>query len=138
MDYNCISTTVYTPLEYGCCGYTSAEAVEKFGRANIDIYHNRFRPIEMIFNLKKDYNEESYVRVIVNKRENNRVIGFHLLSPNAGEVTQGFAILIKMGVTYEKFANSVFLFPTIAGEILRLESTVDSNPAAERKASFML
>jgi pyruvate/2-oxoglutarate dehydrogenase complex dihydrolipoamide dehydrogenase (E3) component len=37
--------------------------------------------------------------VIVNKQDNNRVVGFHILSPNAGEVTQGLGIAMKCGMT---------------------------------------
>jgi thioredoxin reductase (NADPH) len=35
----------------------------------------------------------------VNSADNNRVIGFHYLGPNAGEVTQGFALGIRKGAT---------------------------------------
>lgn len=39
MDYVNVPTTVFTPLEYGCCGYAEDEAKEKFGADNISTYH---------------------------------------------------------------------------------------------------
>jgi len=42
MDYVNVPTTVFTPLEYGCCGYSEDEAKEKFGKANISTYHTSF------------------------------------------------------------------------------------------------
>lgn len=40
-----------------------------------------------------------YAKLVVNKADNNKVVGFHYVGPNAGEVTQGFAVAIKKGVT---------------------------------------
>jgi len=39
--------------------------------------------------------------MIVNKADNNRVVGLHYLGPNAGEIIQGYAVAIKMGATKE-------------------------------------
>jgi pyruvate/2-oxoglutarate dehydrogenase complex dihydrolipoamide dehydrogenase (E3) component len=39
------------------------------------------------------------VKLLVNKADNERVVGFHILAPNAGEVTQGLGIAIKCGAT---------------------------------------
>jgi thioredoxin reductase (NADPH) len=60
-------------------------------------------------------NEDTgYVKVIVNTADNNRVIGFHILSPNAGEITQGVAVAIKCGVTKEQLDDTVGIHPTVA------------------------
>jgi len=42
MDYAGVPTTVFTPLEYGCCGYTEEECVAKYGAENISTYHVQF------------------------------------------------------------------------------------------------
>lgn len=41
----------------------------------------------------------AYAKVVVNKAQNNRVIGFHYVGPHAGEVTQGFGVALKKGIT---------------------------------------
>jgi len=46
MDYDNVATTVFTPLEYGCCGLTEQEAQERFGADNISTYHTEFKPLE--------------------------------------------------------------------------------------------
>ncbi|UYV83730.1 TXNRD1, partial [Cordylochernes scorpioides] len=46
MDYQNVPTTVFTPLEYGCCGLTEDVAVEKYGADNIEVYHICFQPFE--------------------------------------------------------------------------------------------
>jgi thioredoxin reductase (NADPH) len=42
MDYAGVPTTVFTPLEYGCCGLTEVECQEKYGPENISTYHVSF------------------------------------------------------------------------------------------------
>ena len=42
-------------------------------------------------------------KLVVDKTRNNQVIGFHYLGPNAGEITQGFALALKCGVTKQQF-----------------------------------
>lgn len=49
----------------------------------------------------------------------DRVIGFHYLGPNAGEVTQGFSVAMKCGVTKEQLDSTVGIHPTCA-EVRRL------------------
>lgn len=46
MDYDKVATTVFTPLEYSCCGYSEEKATEVFGADNIEIYHRKFWPLE--------------------------------------------------------------------------------------------
>ena len=46
MDYINVPTTVFTPLEYGCCGYSEDDAKEKYGADNIKTYHIQFQPLE--------------------------------------------------------------------------------------------
>lgn len=42
--------------------------------------------------------DECYVKVLVNKEENEKVVGFHILAPNAGEITQGVGVAMKCGM----------------------------------------
>lgn len=45
MEYSDVSTTVFTPLEYGCVGYSEDAAVKKFGRENLKVYSSEFTPL---------------------------------------------------------------------------------------------
>ncbi len=86
MDYVNVPTTVFTPLEYGACGLSSEDARKIHGAENISTYHTTFKPLEWNYNKMRE-GGSCYVKVIVNKADNNRVVGFHILAPNAGEVT---------------------------------------------------
>jgi thioredoxin reductase (NADPH) len=48
------------------------------------------------------------------------VIGFHILSPHAGEITQGISVAMKCGLTKEQLDNTVGIHPTIAEEYVLL------------------
>ena len=87
MNYNLVATTVFTPLEYGAIGYSEEDAIKKFGDENIDVYHSTFKPLEWAYN-EEHLSDSCYAKLICNKLENNKVIGFHYCGPHAGEVTQ--------------------------------------------------
>ena len=99
------------------------KAKEKYGSKNIKVYHCEFVPVEWTFNV--DNENTCYIKVIVNTKDNNRVIGFHILSPNAGEITQGVAVAMKMGLKKENLDSCVGIHPTIAEEMTTLDVTTD-------------
>jgi len=68
MDYINVPTTVFTPLEYGCCGYSEEDAKRKFGEDNIATYHTEFKPLEWAYN-KNRPDVDSYVKVLVNRAD---------------------------------------------------------------------
>ena len=45
-DYINVPTTVFTPLEYGCVGFSEEAAIQKYGEENIEVYHTYFTPLE--------------------------------------------------------------------------------------------
>merc|ERR1719334_2243362 len=46
-DYDYVPTTVFTPLEYGSCGFSEEKALEKFGAENVEVFHANFTPLEV-------------------------------------------------------------------------------------------
>ena len=62
----------------------------KLGDVNIEVFHSALTPLEWTVGDHRPANK-CYAKIIVNKADNNRVIGFHVLSPHAGEITQGWA-----------------------------------------------
>lgn len=68
----------------------------------------------------------------MNKADNNRVVGFHILGPNAGEITQGWAAAVKMGATYQSFCETVGIHPTVAEEFTQLTVTKSSGVDAAK------
>ncbi|XP_012877146.1 PREDICTED: thioredoxin reductase 1, cytoplasmic isoform X1 [Dipodomys ordii] len=111
-DYENVPTTVFTPLEYGSCGLSEEKAIEKFGEENIEVYHSFFWPLE--WTLPSRDNNRCYAKVICNLKDSERVVGFHILGPNAGEVTQGFAAALKCGLTKAQLDSTIGIHPVCA------------------------
>jgi len=129
-DYVNVPTTVFTPLEYGCIGLSEEAAIEKYGAENIEVYHNNFQPLE--FTLPKRDENMSYAKLVCVKSENEKVVGFHYLGPNAGEVTQGFAIGIKLGATKHDFDSLIGIHPTAAETFTTMGITKSSGKSAAK------
>lgn len=123
-DYVNVCTTVFTPLEYGCCGLSEEEAIEKFGEEDLEVYHQNFWPLEWTVSHRPE--NSCYCKVLCVKSQNMKVVGFHYLGPNAGEVTQGFGIALKMGATKADFDNLVGIHPTTAENFTTMEITKSS------------
>lgn len=139
MDYNQVPTTVFTPLEYGCVGLSEEEAIAKYGEENLEVYISYYKPLEWCTNHEEhngvQVREDSacYAKLITHLPDNERVIGLHVLGPNAGEVTQGFAVAIKCGATKEDFDTTVGIHPTTAEEFTTLKVTKRSGVDARKK-----
>lgn len=71
MDYTNVPTTVFTPIEYGACGYSEEDAIEKFGRPNISVFHTKYKPLEWMYTkeVKGSVGRTCYVKIIVNKAD---------------------------------------------------------------------
>ncbi|XP_074861249.1 thioredoxin reductase 3 [Carettochelys insculpta] len=123
-DYVNVPTTVFTPLEYGCCGLPEERAIKEYGKENIEVFHTLFWPLE--WTVAGRDNNTCYSKIICNKHDNNRVIGFHVLGPNAGEITQGFGAAIKCGLTKELLEETIGIHPTCAEVFTTLEITKSS------------
>lgn len=123
-DYAYAPTTVFTPLEYGCVGYSEEKAIQIFGKENIDVYHQAFRPYEWVLTPKSP--NACWAKLVVLLNENERVIGFHFLGPNAGEVTQFAALSLKLGAKKSDFDHLIGVHPTSAETFVSLSITRSS------------
>lgn len=101
MDYTFIPTTFFTsPYEYGCIGFTQEMANQKYGEDKVETYLSRFGFVEAMATHRvdhdgQDFSAPCFVKLICLKEEKNRVIGFHIISENAGEITQGYSLPLK-------------------------------------------
>ena len=131
MNYKAIATAVFTPLEIGTVGLTEEEAISTYGENNIESYVSIFSPLEwQIVNEKND--KSCYAKIITLKTEDEKVIGLHIASPNAGEIIQGFAVSFKKGIKYNDLLNTVGIHPTIAEEFTIMTVSKSSGEAIEK------
>ena len=112
MDYINIATTVFTPLEYSCIGFSEEDAIKKYGEKEIDVFHTYFKPLE--WNLLDGRETNACYMKLISLKENKKVVGIHYLGPNAGEVIQGYSVAFKMGATKDIFERTVGIHPTCA------------------------
>ncbi|ODM90591.1 Thioredoxin reductase 1, cytoplasmic [Orchesella cincta] len=63
---------------------------------------------------------------------NYRVVGFHYLGPNAGEVTQGFAVALRLGATKADFDSTIGIHPTTAETFTTMSITKSSGASATK------
>jgi glutathione reductase (NADPH) len=53
-----------------------------------------------------------------------RVVGLHMVGPDAGEIVQGFAVAMKAGATKEDFDRTIGIHPTAAEEFVTMRDPV--------------
>lgn len=123
-DYVNVCTTVFTPLEYGCCGLAEEDAVQQYGQEDVEVFHANFWPLEWTVAHRPE--NSCYAKLICVKSQQNKVVGLHYLGPNAGEVTQGYGIALKLGATKADFDNLVGIHPTTAETFTTMEITKSS------------
>lgn len=133
MDYVNVCTTVFTPIEYATVGLSEEACHENNGgciKNKIEVYHKRFVPLEWSLAEGRGH-AQALVKVLVDKTDNDRVVGVHYVGPNAGEVMQGYGTAVKMGATFEDLKNTVGIHPTSAEEIVTLTVTKSSGASAD-------
>eukprot|EP00096_Caligus_rogercresseyi_P014818 TRINITY_DN730_c0_g1_i2.p1 TRINITY_DN730_c0_g1~~TRINITY_DN730_c0_g1_i2.p1 ORF type:complete len:605 (+),score=119.83 TRINITY_DN730_c0_g1_i2:160-1974(+) len=123
-DYVNVPTTVFTPLEYGSIGLSEEDALAQYGEENVEVYHSNFWPLEWA--LPHRPQNDCYAKLICLKTQNEKVIGFHYLGPNAGEVTQGFALGFRLGATKADYDGIIGIHPTTAENFTTLKVTKSS------------
>ena len=117
-DHSGVPTAVFSQPPIGCVGLTEAEARERCGE--IDVYRSSFRPMKHTLTGR---DETTLMKLIV-ERASDRVVGCHMVGPDAGEITQGLAIALKCGATKAQFDATIGIHPTAAEEFVTMREKV--------------
>lgn len=118
IDYQAIPTAVFSQPEVGTIGLTEQQARQK--HPHILIYRTQFRPMKMTISGR---DQRTMMKLIVNS-DNDRVLGLHIVGPDAGEITQGFAVAMKAGATKTIFDQTIGIHPTAAEELVTLRTPI--------------
>lgn len=119
MDYQNIPTAVFSQPAIGTVGLSEEDARDK--GFQVRIYRSVFTPMQQSFS---DVKEKTLMKLVVDK-DTDRVLGAHMVGPEAGEIIQGIAIAIKMGATKAQFDQTVGIHPTAAEEFVTMRTAVD-------------
>ena len=98
----------------GTVGLAEDQARKRYGE--IDVYQTRFRPMK---NTLSGRGERTFLKLVVDAKS-DRVVGCHMLGPDAPEVIQGLAIAVKCGATKRQFDQTVGIHPSAAEEFVTL------------------
>lgn len=116
VDYNDIPTCIFSQPNLGTVGYTEEQAREEF--TSVQVYKSSFTPLKLSLTGNP---EKTFMKILVDS-ETDRVIGVHILGPEAGEIIQGVAIAIKAGATKSQFDATIGIHPTTAEELVTMRT----------------
>jgi glutathione reductase (NADPH) len=117
-DHRDVPTAVFSTPSIGTVGLTEREARECHGA--VRVYRARFRPLRHTLTGR---DEQTLVKLVVDSAS-DRVVGAHMVGPEAGEIIQGIGIAVKCGVTKAQLDATLGIHPTTAEEFVTLRTAV--------------
>lgn len=118
VDYKMIPTAVFSLPNIGTVGLTEEEARE--AGHEVVIYESRFRPMKLTLT---ECQEKTLMKLVVDGKT-DKVLGCHMVGPDAGEIVQGLAIALKAGATKRDFDDTIGVHPTAAEEFVTMRTPV--------------
>lgn len=115
-NYQNVPSVVFSTPNLGTVGLTEAEA-----RAlckDIDVYKTTFRPLKHTLSGR---DERTMMKIVV-EHATDKVVGCHMVGPDAGEIIQGLAIAMNCGATKAQFDATIGVHPTAAEEFVTLRT----------------
>ncbi len=115
IDYDCIPSAVFSQPPMAGVGLTESQAKNKLG--SVKVYMSDFRAMK---NVLAGRNERALYKMIVDETT-NKVVGLHMIGPDAPEILQAAAIAVKAGLTKQDFDDTVALHPSMAEELVLMK-----------------
>jgi glutathione reductase (NADPH) len=109
-----VPAAVFSQPPVASVGLTETQARQTY--AEIDVYDSTFRALKHTLT---NGEERTYMKLIVD-RKTDRVVGLHMVGPEAGEMVQGFAVAMKCGATKAQFDSTIGIHPTSAEEFVTM------------------
>ena len=120
-DHDNVPTAVFSHPNLATVGLSEERARERLGA--VDVYKTSFTSLRHTLS---QGTEKIFMKLVV-EAKTQRVVGAHMIGPDAGEIIQGVAIAVKLGATKAQFDATVGIHPTAAEEFVTLREK--SNPA---------
>ncbi|MCZ6718612.1 MAG: glutathione-disulfide reductase [Gammaproteobacteria bacterium] len=114
LNYTDIPTCIFSQPNVGTVGLTEEQAREQCGACKV--YKSTFTPLKHTLSGR---NEKTLIKLIV-EQDSDRVVGAHMVGPDAGEIIQGIAIALKAGATKATFDATIGIHPTMAEEFVTM------------------
>ncbi|NNB49243.1 glutathione-disulfide reductase [Pseudomonas fragi] len=118
VDYRMIPTAVFSLPNIGTVGLSEEQAVEAGHK--VQIFESSFRPMKLTLT---ECQERTLMKLVVDA-DTDKVLGCHMVGPEAGEIVQGLAIALKAGATKQQFDKAIGVHPTAAEEFVTMRTPV--------------
>lgn len=115
VDHSCIPSAVFSHPPIASVGLTEGEAKNTLG--SVRVYQSDFRPMK---NVLAGRNERSLFKMVC-EGDNDRIVGIHMIAPEAPEMMQAAAIAVKAGLTKADFDATTAIHPTMAEELVLMK-----------------
>jgi glutathione reductase (NADPH) len=115
VDYGCVPSAVFSHPPIAAVGMTEGEARNKLG--SVKVYASDFRAMK---NVLANRNERALYKMVCDGTT-GRVVGIHMIGPDAPEILQAAAVAVKAGLTKQAFDDTVALHPSMAEELVLLK-----------------
>ncbi|MDY0248798.1 MAG: glutathione-disulfide reductase [Pseudomonas sp.] len=116
VDYNLIPTAVFSLPNIATVGLSEEQA--KAEGFVVQVFKSSFRPMKLSLS---DQQERIFMKLVVDETT-DRVLGCHMVGPDAGELMQGIAIALKAGATKQVFDDTIGIHPTAAEEFVTMRT----------------
>lgn len=113
-----VPTAVFSTPNCGTVGLTEEQARKR--GLGIDIFRTSFKPLRHTLSGR---DERTMMKLVVDQAT-QRVLGCHMVGPDAGEIIQGLAVALNCGATKAQFDNTIGIHPTAAEEFVTMRSKV--------------
>jgi glutathione reductase (NADPH) len=113
-DHEMVASAVFSQPPLGSVGLAEADARKQYGK--VDIYLARLKPMKYAFT---GADERSLLKLVVDAAS-QKVVGCHVVGPDAPEIIQMAAIAMKMGVTKAQWDSTCAVHPTLAEELVTM------------------
>jgi glutathione reductase (NADPH) len=120
VNHRDVPTAVFSEPEVGVVGLTEAEACTTL--AKVDIYKTTFRPMKATLSGR---NTRSFMKLVVDGLT-DRVVGCHIVGPDAAELIQVIGIAVTMKATKADFDATMAVHPTAAEELVTMREKAAS------------
>ena len=115
LSYELIPTAVFSLPNIGTVGLSEQQAREKH---RVKVFESRFRPMKLSLT---ESQERTLMKLVVDA-DSDRVLGCHMIGPEAGEIIQGLAVAMKAGATKRDFDDTLGIHPTAAEEFVTMRT----------------
>jgi glutathione reductase (NADPH) len=116
MNYENVPTAVFSTPNIGTVGLSENDARKR--GIKVVVYTSSFRPMKHTMSGR---NEKTFMKLVVDAAT-ERVLGCHMVGPDAGEVIQGFGVALNCGATKSDFDLTMGIHPTTAEEFVTMRT----------------